>query len=388
MPRTDIGEILKAKRVRLGFSQEYAAMRAGITAAQLSRIESGKSRPSWHTIVQVLNVLAFSREEKLAMLETLENASSAPEVDLSLYENIRTFSHAAQLAKRAMEEGDFQAARVYIAVMQARAEANRQMADAKAYLACFAKDLGMYGWALDLFGEALSLLGPESDEELSYEIFINAADIFISQKVPALAEALCEYVYARTCDEESKWRYSAEIQLGRVAFLKGNLIGAVELLRHGLDGYERLENERENMSSWFRVFLAEALAAQEETRSQGLAMFERLIKRWRPEANNAGDPEIFAWAAAKYAMLTTDNDLLRQARVVAQQHRLQEVINMIDDYASDAGRKAPVVGRLAARAFFYLITVTLLLVSFTSNGWAKSVLKDIEEAIGTITVFL
>ena len=388
MERGVIGEILKALRVRLGYSQEYVAMRAGITAAQLSRIESQKSRPSWHTIVQVINVLAFSREEKLAMLASLEDASSQPEVDLSLYENIRTFKHAAQLAKRAMEEGDFQAARIYIAVMQARAESDQQIADAKAYLACFAKDLGMYGWAFNLFDEALSLLGPKIDEELLYEILINMADIYINQKVPAMAEVLCEYVHTRTRNQESKWRYSAEIQLGRVAFLKGDYKRAVELLQVGVAGYAALENERENMAAWFSVFLAEALAAQKDTRSKGLALFQQLIRRWNPKTSDAGDAEIFAWAAAKYAILTADKDLLQQAMAVAQQHKLQEVINMINDYSSDAGRKAPIVGRLAARAFFYLITVTLFVVLFTSNGWAKSVLKEVEVALSSIAMFL
>lgn len=58
-----LGRALRAFRERQGASQEHLAHEAGITTPALSRIESGKSNPSWTTVTQILAALKVSLAE-------------------------------------------------------------------------------------------------------------------------------------------------------------------------------------------------------------------------------------------------------------------------------------------------------------------------------------
>jgi transcriptional regulator with XRE-family HTH domain len=59
-PDPRLGRALRAFREQARQSQEDLAHHAGITTPALSRIESGKSNPSWTTVTRILTALDVS----------------------------------------------------------------------------------------------------------------------------------------------------------------------------------------------------------------------------------------------------------------------------------------------------------------------------------------
>ena len=59
----DVGHRLAGARLRRRLSQATVARRAGIAPSYLSRIENGKVRPTFHTLVRVVRGLRASMDE-------------------------------------------------------------------------------------------------------------------------------------------------------------------------------------------------------------------------------------------------------------------------------------------------------------------------------------
>lgn len=64
-----LGRALRAFREQQDLSQEHLAHEAGITTPALSRIEGGKSNPSWATVTQILTALKVNLAELEAGIE-------------------------------------------------------------------------------------------------------------------------------------------------------------------------------------------------------------------------------------------------------------------------------------------------------------------------------
>jgi DNA-binding XRE family transcriptional regulator len=52
-----LGEVLRARREELGFTQSDLSSRTGIQKAEISRIEHGKSNPTWNTLHKITDAL-------------------------------------------------------------------------------------------------------------------------------------------------------------------------------------------------------------------------------------------------------------------------------------------------------------------------------------------
>jgi len=52
-----LGEILRMKRIELGFSQEYISLETSIDRMGLSALENGKANPTLFTLLKLSDVL-------------------------------------------------------------------------------------------------------------------------------------------------------------------------------------------------------------------------------------------------------------------------------------------------------------------------------------------
>ena len=78
----DIGNRIRAARIRRGFSQEQPAEAIGVGTAHISHIETGSGTPSVRTLVDIINALECSADELLCM----EVAKAQPSFDRWLSE--------------------------------------------------------------------------------------------------------------------------------------------------------------------------------------------------------------------------------------------------------------------------------------------------------------
>ena len=104
-----IGEVLRETRLRLGLSQGAVAKRAGMTAAQLSHIEMGRSAsPEFITVTRIAAALQLSLDNLAALSgiagytkQAPKAASAATEIAAALTELTRIERASRQLAESA-----------------------------------------------------------------------------------------------------------------------------------------------------------------------------------------------------------------------------------------------------------------------------------------------
>jgi transcriptional regulator with XRE-family HTH domain len=58
-PQPAIGAAIRTRRIKTGATQEVVAQAAGITVAHLSKIERGKTNPTWGTISAIADALGL-----------------------------------------------------------------------------------------------------------------------------------------------------------------------------------------------------------------------------------------------------------------------------------------------------------------------------------------
>jgi transcriptional regulator with XRE-family HTH domain len=71
-PQPALGAALKALRMKKGATQETVAQKAGITVAHLSKIERGKTNPTWGSVKAIAKVLGVSMGELGKRADRLE----------------------------------------------------------------------------------------------------------------------------------------------------------------------------------------------------------------------------------------------------------------------------------------------------------------------------
>lgn len=78
----NLGPVIKQLRERKAWTQDELAHRAGTTAANISRIEAGKHRPSAELLGSVAYVLGHKVYELVALGEGLSPPAMKPKFDL------------------------------------------------------------------------------------------------------------------------------------------------------------------------------------------------------------------------------------------------------------------------------------------------------------------
>ena len=81
MERSDIkriGQILKDRRLQLGYTQEFAAEKVGISYSYYTKIERGEQLPSLEVCLHIAKTFRLSLDSWL--LNTLPDLKTAPEM--------------------------------------------------------------------------------------------------------------------------------------------------------------------------------------------------------------------------------------------------------------------------------------------------------------------
>jgi transcriptional regulator with XRE-family HTH domain len=68
-PRAALGGAVRELRLKRGLTQEALAHAAGITVGHLSKIERGRSNPTWETLLAIADGLAVTASVLVAAAE-------------------------------------------------------------------------------------------------------------------------------------------------------------------------------------------------------------------------------------------------------------------------------------------------------------------------------
>ena len=93
MERSDIkriGQILKDRRLQLGYTQEFAAEKVGISYSYYTKIERGEQLPSLEVCLHIAKTFRLSLDSWL--LNTLPDLKTAPEMAALFRVSIGRFS--------------------------------------------------------------------------------------------------------------------------------------------------------------------------------------------------------------------------------------------------------------------------------------------------------
>ena len=72
-----MGAYIRSRRLALGLSQAQLAARAGVSVAEISRLEAGQRRPNFETGIRIAQALSLSAEDLYRQLRTPEIPSPA-----------------------------------------------------------------------------------------------------------------------------------------------------------------------------------------------------------------------------------------------------------------------------------------------------------------------
>lgn len=83
--RRRIGQILKDRRLRFGYTQEFAAEKAGISYSYYTKIERGEQLPSLEVCVQLAKTFRLSLDQWIGNSSFEQNTLSPELFDLNQY---------------------------------------------------------------------------------------------------------------------------------------------------------------------------------------------------------------------------------------------------------------------------------------------------------------